>query len=933
MPRTLIIAEKPSVAADIAKVVGAASKLPTAYEGDDFVVSWAVGHLLEFVPPEGYDETLKRWRLKDLPIMPDAFQITPVRGTTKQLQALKKLLGRKDVDRVVNACDAGREGELIFREILRFAGCDKPVDRLWLQSMTQEAIRKSLASPRTMAEVQGLADAADCRAESDWLVGMNATRALTVRLRSPRDRNVWSAGRVQTATLALLVRREREILAHEPEVYWLVQGTFSVPGAGGYTYLGTWFDPGVEAPQDRIFDPAVRDRVLEALQDASEASAAETRKDRREVAPPLFDLTSLQREANRRFGLSARRTLASAQALYERHKLITYPRTDSRSLPSDYREHVELALRFLEGIDGLGPHASRLLGTKLQNTERNFDDSAVSDHFAIVPTGQGKPEALKGDDARLFDLVARRFLAAFHPPAVSTEVERITEVGAERFRTRGRHLKVPGWRAVWGKQADDEAEALLPPLIQQAGSGAKASVGVEGGQAEEKETRPPARLTEAGLLSLMETAGRVLDDSRLAQVLKETGGLGTPATRAEIIETLLTREYAARCSTVDKRKALRASPRGLRLIEALERIDLPRLTSAEMTAELEDALREVESERLPRAQYMSEVRDWTRRIVERVRSFTFDELYAGTEDLGACPVCGAAVRESLRAYGCVKSGKDGECSFVIWKETGGRYVDRRSALQLLQNGETPAKPGFFTRSGREYEASLHLTEDKRVEVRSRRGGEVMAASGVSAEPADVGPCPFHPESMVRRSPAGYRCDGYATKECKLSLPLEACQRPLTVEEVGQLTGAARQTPVLDGFISRRNRPFSATLHLTDEAKLRWEFPPRGTRATAAEQVREFPVNPEPLAKCRHHPAAQIVETPTAFACTEEGCVATLPREVCQREITRDEAAAYFTEKETPALDGFVSRKGSTFAASLYMKRTGRHGFRFGPRDG
>jgi len=929
MSRTLIIAEKPSVAADIAKVVGAKDKQTSTFEGDGCLVSWAVGHLLEFVPPEGYDESLKRWRLKDLPILPDEFQIAPVRGTTKQLNALKRLLGRKDVDRVVNACDAGREGELIFREIMRWAGCEKPVDRLWLQSMTPDAIRASLEAPRAQDEVQGLADAADCRAESDWLVGMNATRALTVRLRSARDRIVWSAGRVQTATLALLVRREREILAHEPRPYWLVRGTFAVGGDSGHEYAGVWFDPKGEKPRDRIFDPAVRDRVLACLKEASRGEATETRKDRREVAPPLFDLTSLQREANRRFGLSARRTLASAQALYERHKLITYPRTDSRALPSDYRDHVAGALGFLASLEAYESHAQRLLDSELSNAKRNFNDDAVSDHFAIVPTGQGKPNGLKNDDARLFDLIARRFLAAFHPPAISTEVERITRVGEEQFQTRGRHLKIAGWRTVWGKEADDPSVAALPPLPDAPDVG----VEVRGGEAEEKETRPPARLTEAGVLSLMETAGRVVDDSHLAKVLKETGGLGTPAPRAEIIETLLTREYASRCSTMDKRKALRATPRGIRLIEALERIELPRLTSAEMTAELEDALREVEAERLSRSEYMDDLRKWTSEIVDRVRAFKFDELYSDTEDLGECPVCGAGVRESLRAYGCVHSGRDGECSFVIWKETGGRFIDRRSALQLMANGETPAKPGFFTRSGREYEASLHLTEDKRVEVRSRHHGEVMAASGVSAEPADIGPCPFHPELTVRRSPAGYRCDAYAKKECKLSLPLEVCQRALKIEEVEQLIGAERHTDVLEGFISRRNRPFSATLHLTDEGRLRWEFPPRGSKASDDAAGKEFPVNPEPVAKCPNHPDKDVVETPTAYVCGEDGCSATLPREVCQREVTRDEAAAYFSEKETPVLDGFISRKGSTFAASLYMKRTGRHGFRFGPRGG
>jgi len=330
---------------------------------------------------------------------------------------------------------------------------------------------------------------------------------------------------------------------------------------------------------------------------------------------------------------------------------------------------------------------------------------------------------------------------------------------------------------------------------------------------------------------------------------------------------------------------------------------------------------------------MDEVRKWTAQIVDAVRGFSFDELFADTPDSGVCPVCGGAVRESLRAYGCEHSGRDGECPFVVWKETGGRFIDRRSAEQLLEHGETPAKPGFFTRAGREYEASLHLTEDKRVEVRRRQDGEVVAASGVSAEPADVGPCPFHPDRLVRRTPAGYRCDGYASKECKLSLPLELCQRALSLDEVGDLIGEARKTGPHEGFVSKRNRPFSATLHLTDEGRLRWEFPPRTSGQSSGKPAREFPVNAEPLVRCPKHADADVIETPTTYACSQEGCSVHLPREVCKREITREEATAYFKDGQTPVLEALISRKGTPFSASLYLKRTGRHGFRFGPRGG
>ncbi len=925
MPRTLIIAEKPSVAADIARVVGAGKKTAHAWEGDDHLVSWAVGHLLEFVAPEGYDEALKRWRLKDLPILPDDFLLTPVKGNTKQLNALKRMLKSKDVARVINACDAGREGELIFREIYRYSGTDKPVDRLWLQSMTDAAIRQSLDAPLPASDVQGLADAADCRAESDWLIGMNATRALTVRLRTRGNRSVpWSAGRVQTATLAMLVRREREILAHEPEAYWIISANFRSDADPAHDYTGTWFDASADGPKDRIFDPAVRDRVLALLASKPAAKASETRKDSKENAPPLLDLTSLQREANRRFGFSARRTLSAAQALYEQHKMITYPRTDSRALPEDYRGKVDDAVAFLQGFDDYGAAAKRLIADGLSNTRRNFDDAAVSDHFAIIPTGSGNPAALKGDDRRIFDLVVRRFLAAFHPPAISTEVERITAIGDDRFRTRTKVLKVPGWRAVFDR-GDKEPKKELPALPDPTG----ASVALLDHKSEEKETKPPSRLTEAALLGLMETAGKEVEDSEKARVLKETGGLGTPATRAEIIETLVARQYAGRCTSLQGRKALRATTRGIRLIDALERIDLPLLTSAELTANLEDALRDIEHGGATRNDYMGEIRDWTKKIVDQIRTFSFQELYAEASDLGECPTCKKGhIVETLRTWTCTNGGREGECEFVIWKEVGGRYVDRRSAEELVAGMETPVKAGFFTRDGREYEASLVRTEDSRVVVRPK-GAEIDL--GEEVEPADVGPCPFHPESMVRRSTKGYRCDLYADRKCKLNLPLQLCQRSLSVEEIAQMLGPDRKTSLLEGFVSKRNRPFSASLILEDTGRIKWDFPPRENNRGSGGPAKEFPVNAEPLGACPKHPEAKIVETATAFVCTDDGCRINIPREICKRELTRAEATKLFADGETPVLENFTSQAGKPFAASLYIKATGRHGFRFAGR--
>ena len=917
MGKTLIIAEKPSVAADIAKVVGAGTKTQTAWTGDDHVVSWAVGHLLEFVQPQVYDKKFEKWRLKDLPIIPKRFEIAPVRGHKRQLNALKKFLNAKDVERVVNACDAGREGELIFREIYRWSGSDKPVDRLWLQSMTSASIAKSLADPRPESDVSGLADAADCRAESDWLIGYNATRALTIRLRSSRQKGVWSAGRVQTATLALLVSREREILSHIPEPYWLVQANFATKSGTPHEYVGNWHDPSQDGPKDRIHDEKVRDRIVAALTSGAEARASETRKTSKETAPPLFDLTSLQREANRRFGLAARTTLRAAQALYESHKLLTYPRTDSKALPEDYRPEVNKALQFLLTDGALAPHAKRVLDNGLTNEKRNFNDSAISDHFAIVPTGQGDPSVLTGNDKKIWDLVARRFLASFHPPAGWSEVERITLVKEERFRTRQRVLEVPGWRAVWEKK-DKEPKAELPSLATP--SGEEVAIGEH--TVEAKETKPPTRYTEAALLGLMEGAGKVLDDKALAKVMKETGGLGTPATRADTIETLLNREYASRIRGVDNRRALRASSRGIRLIDALERIKLPRLTQAELTASLEESLRKVEEGDAKRRKYMKEIEAWTTEIVDRIRGFSYDELYEDEGVLGSCPLCKTDVRETLRTYSCANGGIDGTCTFVLWKEIGGRYIERVSAGQLLTTGETPAKPGFFTRDGQEYEASLHLTEDARTEVRSKDRGDLLEESAEKVEPADLGPCPFHPEYTVRRSARGYLCDGFDKKECKLKLPLKVCKRKMSLEEIQAMIGPDRKTGLIEDFISKRDRPFAATLFLTDAGRFRFEFPPRGT-ARKGPELTKFPVNPEPICADPKQKGAKIVESETEFVSDDQSSPIKVAREICKRQITRDEAKALFTKGQTPVLEGFTSKQGKPFAAQLKLKRSGK----------
>jgi len=850
--KNLIITEKPSVARDIAAALGGFTDCDGYLENDSRVITFAVGHLYELLPPEELDPRFKRWTLDTLPILPEEFRYRVKEGQSERLRIIKKLLQRPDVDEVVNACDAGREGELIFREIVEQLGGSKPIRRLWLQSMTEDAIREGFRSLRPGEELDGLAHAAHCRARSDWLIGMNATRALTKRLKSRKEKSAWSAGRVQTPTLAMLVKREEEVLAHVPRPYWRVAASFE---HAAQPYAATWFDPAFqagadeEARDDRIFDLA-RAQAIVLRARSGEGSASETRKPSRESAPPLFDLTSLQREGNRRFGWSARRTLSAAQRCYERHKLLTYPRTDSRCLPSDYRPTVGRVLEALEGAtdhgDGFDDYAAaagRLRSAGLRNEERVFDNRGVSDHFAIIPTGKLPGEPLTGDDRRLFDLVVRRFLGAFHGPAVWERVERVTEVSGESFRTRARFLKEPGWRSVLPASGEEDGERELPALAPGRDEASGVRVANRGAELEAEETKPPPRISEGRLLSLMENAGSQIEDEDIAAALHEKG-IGTPATRADIIENLIAKGYVLR---VDK--ALRPTVKGIRLIDTLRRIHADRLTSPELTGDIEYHLLQVEKGNRTAADFMGEIRDYAREIVEAARSFEYGDLYDANDVLGPCPRCGGPVIEMAWFYRCREvpgRAPEEDCPMRFWKDTSGRYIDRNTIQALLRDGRTGPIDGFVARSGRTYRAALEVDREAwQVKVRSLGWNE---GEGASDEP-------------------------------------------------------------------------------------------------------EYEVNPEPVARCPFDEDCSVVETAKQFVCERtqkreaqaraasggeeelpKGCAFVLPRTVCKREITRDEAAAYCRDKRTALLTEFTSRFGRPFSATLVLKENGRHGFEFQPRE-
>ena len=711
--KTLVVAEKPSVARDLADALpGTFENEETHYEGDEYIVTFAVGHLVELVDPEVYDEKLKKWRMADLPIVPEEFKLQPRDAKAKkQLKAIHKLMKRDDVGTIINACDAGREGELIFAYIYETAGIDKPVERLWINSMTKQAIRDGFEKLRPGEELEPLEAAARSRSEADWLIGMNATRAATIRGRAWVG-GVVSLGRVQTPTLAMIVQREREIQAFTPEPYRLVRAQFDP------RYEGLWY----EGDETRIFGDLSRaEKIVGKVTGKDGLVEKLEQKEQSERPPLLYDLTSLQRDANRRFGFSARRTLQAAQSLYEDKKAITYPRTSSRYLSGDMVPLLKPTAETLEPIGDYAAGARYVLGLDQLPLQRVVNDARVDDHHAIIPTDvEHDVSRFSPDERRVFDLVARRFLAVFHPAARYQRTEVVTVVQEERFRTRGKITLEPGWRGVYGLESDldkqsgkttdeDAADesAELPKLEQ--GQTVKCVIA----EFEDKQTRPPPRYTEATLLSAMETAGKRIDDEELREAMKDSG-LGTPATRAETIEVLIRREYIERAG-----KELQPTPKGLQVITMLEEHPL---TSPELTGDWEKRLADIEHGGGDRKDFIKGIVDLTTQTVEQIAALDKEKLRPERVELGPCPRCGAEtgeiIKENSRAYGCTswKSREEPGCGYVIWKRVAGRTITPEIARQLIEKGRTDEViSGFRSRAGKPFRARLVLNEEGKVE--------------------------------------------------------------------------------------------------------------------------------------------------------------------------------------------------------------------------
>ncbi len=704
MGKTLVIAEKPSVGRDLTRVLpGAYAKHEGYLESESHVVTWAVGHLVQLAEPDEYDPKYKKWRMADLPIVPDEFRLV-VRDerSKKQMSVITKLLKRDDVDEVINACDAGREGELIFAWTFQKANAKKPVERLWLSSMTTAAIREAFSSLRPREEFARLEQAARSRSEADWIVGMNATRAATIRLRSSFDGAV-SLGRVQTPTLAIVARREEEIRAFKPEPYWLVDARFEpAQGEPGRRYEGR-FHAGAKP---RLQTAEEAEAIVAAVRDQpGEITKLET-STKKERAPLLYDLTSLQRDANTRYGFSARRTLAAAQRLYEEHKALTYPRTNSRFLPGDMIAELKPTAAGVGSQPEYARAAAYVTGLDVLPLGRVVNDAKVTDHHAIIPTNaEHRVDKMSDDDRRIYDMVVRRFLAVFHPDAEFENTRLETTVASHVFRTRGRVLIVPGWRGVYGEglesrsdgDEDEGTDQQLPKLER--GETVK-TLEVE---SLARETKPPRRYSDASLLAAMETAGKLVDDDELREAMKESG-IGTPATRAAIIERLIDVGYIER-----EGRALVATEKGLNVIKFLGE---HALTSPSLTGDWEHRLARIEEGEEQRETFMHDIAAFAQNTVHELDA-KLKEVRIPRANLGPCPVCGHDIVENRKGFSCW-SREDPGCGFVIWKSKAGKNLPTAVARELIAKGRTE-KPvtGFKGRSGRSFRARLALmqTED------------------------------------------------------------------------------------------------------------------------------------------------------------------------------------------------------------------------------
>ncbi|MEG0148449.1 MAG: DNA topoisomerase III [Comamonas sp.] len=855
MTKTLVIAEKPSVAQDIVRaltpVAGKFEKHDDYFESDSYVVTSAVGHLVEIQAPEEFDVKRGKWSFANLPVIPPRFDLKPVDKTKTRLNAVVKQAKRKDVTELINACDAGREGELIFRLIEQYAGgakggLGKPVKRLWLQSMTPQAIRDGFNNLRSDAQMQGLASAARSRSEADWLVGINGTRAMTAF--NSRDGGFFltTVGRVQTPTLSLVVEREEKIRKFIVRDYWEVHGTFDAQAG---QYLGKWFDTqwkkseDPEARVDRLWNKAQAEAIAAAVK-GKPATVTEESKPTTQASPLLFDLTSLQREANGKFGFSAKTTLSLAQSLYERHKALTYPRTDSRALPEDYLPVAKQTFDMLatSGMRHLAPFAQQAINDNyIRPSKRIFDNSKVSDHFAIIPTLQA-PSGLSEAEQKLYDLVVRRFMAVFFPSAEYQVTTRISKVEQYSFKTEGKVLVKPGWLAIYGKEAANEVEDAKE------GDKGQPLVAVQPGEqprtaeanAKGLKTKPPARYSEATLLGAMESAGKQIDDEELREAMQEKG-LGTPATRAAIIEGLLTEKYMLR-----EGRELIPTAKAFQLMTLLRGLQVEELCRADLTGEWEFKLSQMEKGQLSREAFMQQIQAMTEKLVKKAKEYDRDTIPGDYATLQTpCPNCGDVVKENYRRYACTGANGSSEgCGFSFTKSPAGRTFETAEAEALLRDRRIGPLEGFRSKAGWPFTAEVTIVRDEENgnykfefdfgDDKEEESGEIVDFSGQQS----LGPCPKCGSSVFEHG-ANYVCgkavptQEQPTPSCDFKSGQIILQQPIEREQMIKLLSTGK-TDLLEKFVSNRTRRNFKAFLVWDAAagKVNFEFEQRESKYPA-----------------------------------------------------------------------------------------------------
>ena len=810
--KILIITEKPSVAADISKAIGKFTKHDNRYENSDYVISWALGHLVELYMPEDFDKAWKRWDLNTLPIIPKKFSTKPIEKTKKRFQELKKLMSREDIKGLINACDAGREGELIFTYIYEQAKCKKPFQRLWLSSMTKSGIIEAFSDLRPSSDMKNLQDAAKCRSEADWLLGINATRAVTKKMFSWISKQIATVGRVQTPTLAMIARRDNEIRNFKPQPFWKIEGSFRI-NKGEYRGIlqkNTKIDKNnPEDKVDRFWKKEEADDLLQKLSSAPQATITETKKRTRQAPAQLYDLTALQRDANTRYGFSASMTLSITQKLYEHHKCVTYPRTDSRVLTEDYVATCYDILRTIDDENKV--FAERIIQQHNINghNRRIFDNKKVTDHFAIIPTQQ-RPKTLTEPESIIFSLIEKRFISVFFPDAEFDITTRHSTLGDYKFKTEGRVLVIPGWLEVYGR-SEMSQDDVLPEVTDADGTPPLASVAQL--KSIEDSTRAPAAYNEATLLRAMETAGKLLDDDDLADAMKERG-LGTPATRAQIIEHLLALQYLTR----DK-KTLKSTPKAEDILSFIRAANLQTLSSPAMTGEWEYKLRQMEEGQFARTTFMQEIEALTTAIIDRTKQYV-EGSDATFESTIISPTDHLPMMMGERSY----RSQDGK--LVIQKVIGGRRFSEEEIRQLISDRKLDNIEGFISKSGQPFKASISLDENFHINFIFGEDAPDAPTSKLSKEEIDafkvIGTCPVCGSEVVATDTA-YICKNYFDKKCKLRISQTMLDRELPLEQIQKMLTEGK-SDLMENFKSRRTgKMFTARLVLTKDAKIRFEF--------------------------------------------------------------------------------------------------------------